>query len=184
MVLGIHSFTNCQNLIPISSSTCGTNNNCLTIVINTQNVKEIQIIISDYFNSRMFATIQVTLYEMNAFKLLFFVVVLLMQTLPSAHQSWTFCTTSSSTSKPLFSFAGNRGLEPPILILIICSFKIAYHPILNSTNVHSLNTNLCRNPCFSGGRRLERQRRVMSPTWFQFHQPAICKIEIPIGKCK
>ena len=120
MVLGIHSFTNCQNLIPISSRTCGTNNNCITIVINTQNVKEIQIIISDYLNSRMFATIQVTLYEMNTFKLLLFVVVLLMQTLPLAHYSWTFCTKVLPHRNHYFHFVAHDWFEQSTYRLWAC----------------------------------------------------------------
>lgn len=75
-------------------------------------MRETQITISDYFKSRMFATIQVTLCEINTFTLLLFVWVFRM---PLAN-STAFCLESSVP-------ADSSQLKPLSLIFIMWEWR-------------------------------------------------------------
>lgn len=92
-------------------------------------MRETQITISDYFKSRMFATIQVTLCEINTFTLLLFVWVFRM---PLAN-STAFCLESSVP-------ADSSQLKPLSLIFIMWEWRDSNPLNRKATDLQSVPT--------------------------------------------
>ena len=96
-------------------------------------MRETQITISDYFKSRMFATIQVTLCEINTFTLLLFVWVFRM---PLAN-STAFCLESSVP-------ADSSQLKPLSLIFIMWEWRDSNPLNRKATDLlHKTDSNYC-----------------------------------------